>query len=393
MAATENPSSRNLSIDVFRGFAVANMVFFNDLDGVSNIPWWLKHAPQHSNIMTYVDAGFLGFLFIIGLSIPFSIKSRRKKGESTLRIWQHILVRSLLLIAIGAFMVFAEQDNSERAIGMSRYLWALLMYAGFILALNQYPQGRFWKKWTPAFRWVGVILLASLFAIYSIGYLGKDVFLPWPGILGTIGWCYFFAATVFLLVRPFWGLVLAMIVFLLFHQVLLWIKPVMTFFSFDFLPYTAGIVCGSLVSLRLFDERYAKSSIGDRIRWLLVFSFMLAVGGYVTEPFYGISIIWATPGGILYSLSMAVPVYLFFYWIVEMRHAVRWADFLMPAAVSPLFLYIFSEMIYPFFDLFNIDFHYDHFRSGGPGIIHSLVFTVAVIFVFNTLTRYVRLKL
>ncbi len=72
---------RILSIDVLRGLTILVMVFVNDISGVTGTPAWLKHIePSDADGMTFVDAVFPVFLFIVGMSIPLAIGGRLKKG-------------------------------------------------------------------------------------------------------------------------------------------------------------------------------------------------------------------------------------------------------------------------------------------------------------------------
>jgi heparan-alpha-glucosaminide N-acetyltransferase len=44
------------------------------------------------------------FMFMAGVSIPFSYTARRARGDSTLRVWLHVFVRAFLLVALGIFL-------------------------------------------------------------------------------------------------------------------------------------------------------------------------------------------------------------------------------------------------------------------------------------------------
>ncbi len=106
-------TNRIESIDIFRGLTVIVMVFVNDLSGAKGLPWWTYHMPENANGMTYVDMVFPAFLFIVGMSIPLAIGRRLAKGQSLAKIWGHILVRSLSLMALGLFLANAENADSK----------------------------------------------------------------------------------------------------------------------------------------------------------------------------------------------------------------------------------------------------------------------------------------
>ena len=84
-------NERILSIDAFRGITILVMIFVNELAGKSDIPPWMKHMPADADAMSFVDVVFPAFLFIVGMSIPFAINSRLAKGDSFIKLQQHIL--------------------------------------------------------------------------------------------------------------------------------------------------------------------------------------------------------------------------------------------------------------------------------------------------------------
>lgn len=106
-------TQRILSIDALRGITILVMIFVNELAGVRGIPTWMKHMPADADAMTFVDVVFPAFLFIVGMSIPFAINQRLKKGDSTLQLQAHIIFRTLGLIVLGVFMVNAEGGYNE----------------------------------------------------------------------------------------------------------------------------------------------------------------------------------------------------------------------------------------------------------------------------------------
>jgi predicted acyltransferase len=70
------------SIDVFRAITMLLMIFVDDVDSVKNIPEWIKHAATGADGLGFTYTVFPAFLFIVGLSLPFAITNRIKKGCS-----------------------------------------------------------------------------------------------------------------------------------------------------------------------------------------------------------------------------------------------------------------------------------------------------------------------
>src|SRR2546423_6199690 len=89
------------SIDVFRAVTMLLMIFVNDVDEVKNIPHWIKHVKMNEDGLGFADTIFPAFLFIVGLSIPFSITNRLRRGEPSSRLAFYIIFRSLALLIMG----------------------------------------------------------------------------------------------------------------------------------------------------------------------------------------------------------------------------------------------------------------------------------------------------
>jgi len=96
------------------------MIYVNDLWSLHDIPGWLEHASADEDKLGLADVVFPAFLFIVGLSIPFAIDARIKKGNSKKKIFLHILQRTAALVIMGFFMVNLEYFHP----GVPRYLKA-----------------------------------------------------------------------------------------------------------------------------------------------------------------------------------------------------------------------------------------------------------------------------
>jgi predicted acyltransferase len=129
-------SERLLSVDVYRGLAVAGMILV-DNPGSDDLAYGpIKHADW--NGWTCADFIFPSFLFLVGISMVFSFAARLQRGESRTHILFHAFKRSLILIAIGLFV------NASPIIGLDLHTWrfegvtqriALCYFAAAILVL------------------------------------------------------------------------------------------------------------------------------------------------------------------------------------------------------------------------------------------------------------------
>ena len=119
------PSERLICLDIFRG-----LVLFLLLLGAANWDWqqhfadshpdsWfaqvvgfqLDHAPWQG--VTFWDLIQPAFMFMVGVSMPFSYLSRAHRGERYGDLLTHALIRSLVLIFLGIFLrsMFSESTN------------------------------------------------------------------------------------------------------------------------------------------------------------------------------------------------------------------------------------------------------------------------------------------
>ncbi len=104
------------SIDVYRGLVMflmlAEMLHLSRLaDKFPDSPyhWLLSWIQFHTTHVTWVGCSLHdliqpGFTFLVGVALPYSLASRRKKGHSLLRMILHALWRALLLVLLGVFL-------------------------------------------------------------------------------------------------------------------------------------------------------------------------------------------------------------------------------------------------------------------------------------------------
>ena len=98
---TRPASSRLFSLDVFRGATIAAMILVNNPgNDFAYAP--LNHAQW--NGWTPTDLIFPFFLFIVGVSLTLSFRSRIEKGESRRQLLIHTVRRSAIIFLIGLFL-------------------------------------------------------------------------------------------------------------------------------------------------------------------------------------------------------------------------------------------------------------------------------------------------
>src|SRR5665647_232853 len=190
MIDSKPKSNRILSIDIMRGLTLFLMLFVNDLFE-PGVPAWLVHTKGNIDGMGLADWVFPGFLFMVGMAIPYAISSRMKNGETKIKVFLHIILRSASLLLIGVLMLNHGRLNSELS-GIDGTLYAILMYVSIFLIWNKYPENTKLKKLFLGLKVLGVLILIILAVIFKAGEPGHATWMKtgWWGILGLIGWGY-----------------------------------------------------------------------------------------------------------------------------------------------------------------------------------------------------------
>lgn len=374
-------TQRILSIDALRGITILVMIFVNELAGVEHVPDWMKHMPADADAMTFVDVVFPAFLFIVGMSIPFAINNRISKGDSLVQLQWHILFRAIGLMVLGVFMVNAEGGYNEEAMGISIALWSLLFYACVILVWNVYTfQNKIIIYILRGTGVVGLIVLALLFR----GGDGTETMQPqWWGILGLIGWAYLIASMLYQIVK---GNLIGLIVCFTLCMVFYCVGKMPELKEIDMLRWIAVqtghaihtmlVVGGIILSLLFFNHTKSKT-INRRFAEASIFAVAMIVVGFVLRPYYQISKIWATPTWALYSAAICTILFMFLYWLIDVRKVNAWTAFFRPAAQNPLLTYIIPFIILHLFNVLH--WHWPNVLYDAPlGIVWSAAYAIIV---------------
>ena len=390
-------SKRIASIDIFRALTMFLMIFVNDLWTLNEVPDWLGHTNANDDGMGLADWVFPGFLFIVGLSIPFAIEARNKKGESKLVIFRHILKRSFALITMGFFMVNLENINSD-LLPFSKYIWQILMATAIVLIWNVYPKHKATKKipeW--AMQLTGIAILLFLSIIYKSGSIDNPVWLKphWWGILGIIGWSYLLCATLYLLIGKKILYIGLLLIFFLALNVLDFIQPFGIDSSLNLMVSAsnhASVTSGILATLLYI--RFGKIDKPFRFLSLIFFlSIALIVFGIATRPEWGISKIRATPSWTSICAGISLVTFGVLFIISDILKKTRWASFIGPAGRSTLTCYLMPYFYYAIMMLVGI-FLPEILKTGILGIVKSLLFAWIIIYITGLLEKVnIRLRI
>jgi heparan-alpha-glucosaminide N-acetyltransferase len=381
---------RIASIDIFRGLTVLVMVFVDNLDFVKGLPWWTHHMPRQANGLTYVDMVFPAFLFVMGMSIPLAVGRRIAVGDSDRQIWLHIVARSLSLVALGLFIANGPQVDPQRT-GISAVSWDLLGFAGIALfwgvPLISPPD----KRLSRILKYSGLLLLTVLAVMFrrttAEGHAAWLDFSDWE-ILGLLGWAYLVAGSLYLLFRKKVFILTVSLVALFALNVVSTIGGLKEIHRLPPLlqPFEAGLssisVAGLLTALILLEGTLART-FRAKLLWALSYAAVLAAAGWMLTSL-GISKLRDTPAWCMYCSAANILLFLFLYWMADVRQWTRYAAFIEPVGSNALLAYLLAYVAYFVPTLFRLT---ADGTEGWYGVMRSLLFAALILAVVSILTR------
>ena len=343
--------SRILSIDIMRGLTLLLMLFVNDLN-MDVAPAFMGHTDADFDGMGLADWVFPGFLFIAGMSIPFAITNRISKGLTQTDNIKHILYRTVSLIVIGILMLNTSRVDPELT-GISKNLWALLMYFAVFLVWNNY-RSKDEKPFTvTGFRLAGVGLLIILIFKFKSGQPENDgsLITGWWGILGLIGWGYLAAALTYILCRN--SLLLTALAAALFLGLNILASLGLSTFLDPARPLLGVIIDGNvpfIVISGTFVGLMLKNSAGTGnktlIRNLVISGVLSLAAGFLLREWFILSKIKATPSWGLVCTGISILIFTIIYVISDVFGKTGWAEFFRPAGENSLTTYLVPNILY-----------------------------------------------
>ncbi len=343
-------SNRIQSIDIMRGLTLVLMLFVNDLY-MPGVPFWLGHMKADFDGMGLADWVFPGFLFMVGMAIPYSIGNRIRKGENNLTIGRHIVIRSVSLLIIGVLSLNSGRVNAELT-GMGENLWSILMLIGVFLIWNKYIENDKNFFTIAGLRLAGIALLVFLVFKFRSGQMVNDgsLITGWWGILGLIGWGYLVSALLYLALRDnILNTAVAWLIFLALNilskldllDALDPVKPVLGVIIEGNVPFI--VISGLLTTLimKKYSADYRKT-----IFIIVSFGILCIIAGFVLRKWFIISKIKATPSWGFICNGISMLLFAILYWIIDIKKKSNWAFFLKPAGENSLTTYLAPDIIY-----------------------------------------------
>jgi heparan-alpha-glucosaminide N-acetyltransferase len=390
---------RIASIDILRAFTMVLMVFVNDLGTLKGIPKWLEHAERGMDGIGLADVVFPAFLFIVGLSLPYAINNRRKKGDSDWMLVAHVLFRTIALLVMGVFLVNGETYNAD-ATGMPEYLWGPLCCLSFILIWNSYAaNANKYMVWIA--KAAGIITLLTLSIVYRGGENDNIQYFStqWWGILGLIGWAYLasglitvFSKNRFYPILGGWAFfcILSMIYksgFIPRHGLISIIPGAISGGTLT------GLTMGGVLTAIVFQYFVDRKDNRALTLVFLAFSGILIGLSVVTRPYWGLAKLGATPAWLFLCSAFTILGFLAIYWIADVMGKTRWFDLIKPAGTATLLCYLIPYFAYAVARILPVHLP-EIVLTGFIGLLKSFLFAMLCAYITGILIRMgIRLKI
>ena len=305
---------------------------------ISAITSQLHHHPW--NGLRFWDLVQPYFMFIVGLSLPFAVSSRIKKGQSSHQISKHVLKRSLILIfmgwalyCIGPGEIRFYFQNVLAQIGVTYLIAYLVMDRSFTFQV--------------IFSLFLLVLTDGLYRFFPVEgfnhpYVINENFGTWLDQLyngqSNNGWA-----------------------------------------SFTAIPTAAHTIWGVLAGKLLMTDKPAM----NKLKKLFIAGTLLIVVGYLMDPVIPIIKRICTSSFVLVSGGWSIITLALLFWMVDIKKLNKgWPLFFGVVSMNSLFIYLFSHVGGAgFFENILHPFTYALFDWGGEltaAIVTSLIVWAAL---------------
>ena len=314
------PTSRLLSLDVFRGITIAGMVLVNNPGTWESIYWPLRHAEWHG--WTPTDLVFPFFLFIVGVSIALALGNRVEQGGSKRDLYLKILKRSLIIFGIGLFLNgFPYFSLSELRIPGVLQRIAVCYLIASIIFLNTRVRTQ-------------ILISIALLLAYCIAL----AFIPAPGFaagdLSKEGSLPSYIDRVVFGSNHVWALAKVYD-----PEGLLSTVPALV-------TCLIGVLTGSWL-------REEKSRV-EKAAGMFVACAILVSVGWAWNSFFPINKALRTSSYVLFTGGLALQFLAFCYWLIDIKGYSRWAKPFEIFGMNAIALYVGAGLMAELFGLIKV---------------------------------------
>ncbi len=351
---SDKKTNRLESIDALRGFdmlwimgfpgiifALANLTGAGWLAGIGDQMEHVKWEGIH-----LMDLVFPLFLFIAGISFPFSVAKRRENGQKESQIYKHIFTRALMLFLFGLVYngLFKFDGNLRVASVLARIGFAWMF--GAIIFINT-------EKTSVRLIWsFGLLVFYSLlFALVPApdAPVGSNIFSPEGNFIAWFDRMFLPGRLNDKIFDP---------------EGLLGLIPAIPNALF-------GMMTGSLLLSEKINPE--KKSL-----YILIAGIVFIVGAVVFSSVIPIIKKMWTPTFVMVTVGIGLILLSFFYWVIDVKNYRKWAFPFRVIGLNSITIYLGQKII-----KFGIirDFFFDGFAAKFPKEIGDLILSCSYVLV------------
>ena len=307
------PNNRLVSLDAYRGITMFLLIaeaagvyaaftgYFSEDSLGGHIMRQFHHHPWAG--LRFWDLIQPFFMFIVGVAMPFSLRSRLNRGDSWNEAFRHILTRCFLLLLFGVGLHCVYRDR------LVWELWNVLTQLSFTILVTFLLM---------RFRWQTQLAASILFLLLTeILYRTYD---PAAPFVKDQNFGSFMDMVLMGKINPGGG----------------WV-------TINCLPTAAHTIWGAICGKLLLSDREPI----DKIKPLLIAGAIGLFIGYGLH-FSGVTPIIkriATTSFVFASGGWALLTLALFYWFVDLKEHKNWAKAFIIVGMNPIFIYLFAETI------------------------------------------------
>jgi len=317
-----NKTGRVASLDALRGFDMLWIMGGNTIIiGLATLTGWpfleaaarqMEHVSWHG--FAFYDMIFPLFLFIAGVSLPFSMAKRKERGDTGLQIWKHMVTRLILLIFLG--MIYN---------GLLRLNFGHIRVASVL--------GRIGIGWffaaiivlyaTRTWRWIW-------FVVILLGYWAIMALIPAPGFrAGDLSWEGNLVGYIDRLLLPGW----------LYEQNYFDPEGILSA-----IPAVGTALLGALTGDFLRDEKRLPKPVQKGIAILVAGIVALLIGRLWHNVFPVNKKLW-TSSFVVYAGGWSLILLGIFYLIIDAWGKKKWAFFFQVIGMNSIVSYLMQPML------------------------------------------------
>ena len=301
---------RLVSLDAFRGITNAGMILVNNPGDWGHVYPPLLHAAWHG--WTPTDLIFPFFLFIVGVAMPFSFGRRLSLGDTKLKLWWHVIYRSMMLIALGMILTGIPDFNfgHKLLLDVLQRIGVVYLFAATIVLLA----GRVTQAVAAVFCLVIYWILMMVIPVpgYGAGVLAPDGnVLKYVDQLLTAGW------------HDHGEGILSLI------------------------PSVSTVLIGSLTGIWLRTGRNPY----EKAVWMFAAGAVGLVAGAIMDASVPINKLLWSPSYVIFTAGFALQVLAFCYLLIDILNYRRWSMPFLVLGMNAIAVFFLSslagKLLYP----------------------------------------------